>query len=143
MTGPSSFDVQRTSSCDAALVRKSGAWTLGTSFVTCTSPPNRGQSPGADGSAAIAGTHTASAAMQKTPARGPLLTLRHYRAGSGRRRANNERMHAGPAIERFLASPGLGEATRRAYRFDLEPFAAWLEKRGAALDDVDARLFSD
>jgi integrase/recombinase XerC len=47
------------------------------------------------------------------------------------------------AIERFLASPGLGEATRRAYRFDLEPFAAWLEKRGATLEDVDARLFSD
>jgi site-specific recombinase XerD len=52
-------------------------------------------------------------------------------------------MQARPAIERFLASPGLGEATRRAYRFDLEPFAAWLEKRGAELDDVDVRLFSD
>jgi integrase/recombinase XerC len=52
-------------------------------------------------------------------------------------------VQARPAIERFLASPGLGEATRRAYRFDLEPFAAWLEKRGAELDDVDARLFSD
>jgi integrase/recombinase XerC len=47
------------------------------------------------------------------------------------------------AIERFLASPGLGDATRRAYRFDLEPFAAWLDKQGATLDDVDARLFSD
>ena len=52
-------------------------------------------------------------------------------------------MQARPAIERFLASPGLGEATRRAYRFDLEPFANWLEARGAALDDVDARLLSD
>jgi len=48
-------------------------------------------------------------------------------------------MQARPAIERFLASPGLGEATRRAYRFDLEPFAAWLEERRATLDDVDAR----
>jgi integrase/recombinase XerC len=47
------------------------------------------------------------------------------------------------AIERFLASPGLGEATRRAYRFDLEPFAAWLEQRGATLDDVDAAVLSD
>ncbi len=47
------------------------------------------------------------------------------------------------AVERFLASPGLGEATRRAYRFDLEPFAAWLEQRDATLEDVDARLFSD
>ena len=52
-------------------------------------------------------------------------------------------MQARPAIERFLASPGLGEATRRAYRFDLEPFANWLEARGARLDDVDARLLSD
>jgi len=50
---------------------------------------------------------------------------------------------AGPAIDRFLASPGLAEATRRAYRFDLEPFGAWLDARGAALEDVDARLFSD
>jgi site-specific recombinase XerD len=47
------------------------------------------------------------------------------------------------AIERFLASPGLGEATRRAYRFDLEPFADWLDGRGATLEDVDARLLSD
>jgi site-specific recombinase XerD len=52
-------------------------------------------------------------------------------------------VQARAAIERFLDSPGLGEATRRAYRFDLEPFAAWLDKQGAALDDVDARLFSD
>ena len=52
-------------------------------------------------------------------------------------------MDAGPAIDRFLASPGLGDATRRAYRFDLEPLGAWLDARGAALEDVDARLFSD
>ncbi len=47
------------------------------------------------------------------------------------------------AIDRFLASPGLGEATRRAYRFDLDPLADWLEARGATLEDLDARLFSD
>jgi site-specific recombinase XerD len=47
------------------------------------------------------------------------------------------------AIDRFLASSGLSEATRRAYRFDLEPFAAWLEGRGARLDVLDARLLSD
>ena len=52
-------------------------------------------------------------------------------------------MQPRPAIERFLASPGLGEATRRAYRFDLEPFATWLERQGASLDDIDARLLSD
>src|SRR5690242_15777084 len=52
-------------------------------------------------------------------------------------------MQTRTAIDRFLASPGLGEATRRAYRFDLDPFAAWLEKQGATLEDVDARLLSD
>ena len=52
-------------------------------------------------------------------------------------------METRAAIDRFLASPGLSEATRRAYRFDLEPFAAWLEDRGAGLDGLDARLLSD
>ena len=47
------------------------------------------------------------------------------------------------AIDRFLASPALGEATRRAYRFDLDPLADWLESRGSTLEDIDARLFSD
>jgi integrase/recombinase XerD len=59
--------------------------------------------------------------------------VRHEQAG----------MDTRAAIDRFLASPGLGEATRRAYRFDLDPFAAWLEARGSALDDVDARLLSE
>jgi site-specific recombinase XerD len=57
--------------------------------------------------------------------------------------ANNDHVGVGTAVDRFLASPGLGEATRRAYRFDLDPFAAWLEGRGAALEDVDARVLSD
>jgi site-specific recombinase XerD len=47
------------------------------------------------------------------------------------------------AIERFLASPSLSDATRRAYRFDLEPFGAWLADRGLGLDDVDARVLAD
>jgi site-specific recombinase XerD len=47
------------------------------------------------------------------------------------------------AIERFLASPSLSEGTRRSYRFDLEPFAVWLGKRGTALEDVDARALAD
>ena len=47
------------------------------------------------------------------------------------------------AIERFLASPSLSEGTRRSYRFDLEPFAAWLGKRGTALEDVDARALAE
>jgi site-specific recombinase XerD len=47
------------------------------------------------------------------------------------------------AIDRFLASPGLSDATRRAYRSDLESFARWLDRRGTALDGVDARVFSE
>jgi integrase/recombinase XerC len=47
------------------------------------------------------------------------------------------------AIERFLAAPSLSGATRRAYRFDLEPFAAWLEARKLGLDDVDSRVLAD
>jgi site-specific recombinase XerD len=47
------------------------------------------------------------------------------------------------AIERFLASPSLSEATRRAYRFDLEPFADWLDARKLSLDGVDTRALSD
>ncbi len=52
-------------------------------------------------------------------------------------------METTAAIERFLASPGLSEATRRAYRFDLEPFGAWLEKRRIVLDEVDVAVLSD
>jgi site-specific recombinase XerD len=47
------------------------------------------------------------------------------------------------AIDRFLASPSLAEATRRSYRFDLEPFADWLEARRLRLDDVDVRVLAD
>ncbi len=47
------------------------------------------------------------------------------------------------AVERFLASPSLSEGTRRSYRFDLEPFAAWLDERGTELDDVDSRALAD
>jgi site-specific recombinase XerD len=47
------------------------------------------------------------------------------------------------AIERFLASPSLGETTRRAYRGDVEEFARWLSGRGIGLRDVDVRALSD
>ena len=47
------------------------------------------------------------------------------------------------AIERFLASPGLSDATRRSYRFDLEPFGAWLTTRGLKLDAVDAAILTE
>ena len=48
-----------------------------------------------------------------------------------------------PAIERFLASPALSEATRRAYRADLDEFHDWLRRRRTALERVDARTLAD
>jgi site-specific recombinase XerD len=47
------------------------------------------------------------------------------------------------ALERFLSSASLSEATRRAYRFDLEPFVAWLGARHVALEDVDVRVVAE
>ena len=47
------------------------------------------------------------------------------------------------AIDRFLASPSLADATWRSYRFDLEPFADWLEARKLGLEDVDVRVLAD
>ena len=52
-------------------------------------------------------------------------------------------METRAAVERFLDSPALSEATRRTYRVDLEHFAGWLASRGKELDDVDARVLSD
>ncbi len=52
-------------------------------------------------------------------------------------------MDTAAAIERFLASPSLAEATRRSYRFDVEEFAAWLSRRGREIDDVDVRVLAD
>ena len=47
------------------------------------------------------------------------------------------------AVERFLASPKLSEATRKAYRVDVEEFERWLGRRGSALDAVDVRVLAD
>jgi site-specific recombinase XerD len=47
------------------------------------------------------------------------------------------------AIDRFLESGGLSEATRRAYASDLRAFAEWLDLRGLPLDDVDVRVLAD
>jgi site-specific recombinase XerD len=47
------------------------------------------------------------------------------------------------AIERFLASPALSAGTRRAYGSDVRQFAAWLERRGLGLEDVDVRVLAD
>jgi site-specific recombinase XerD len=45
-------------------------------------------------------------------------------------------------IERFLASPALSDATRRAYRIDLAQFAEWLGSQGLELDDMDVRVLT-
>ena len=50
-------------------------------------------------------------------------------------------MDARTAAARFLDSPALSDATRRAYRVDVDEFCAWLDSRGTALDDVDVRMF--
>ena len=46
-------------------------------------------------------------------------------------------------VQRFLESPALAEATRRAYRVDVEEFCSWLERRGTRIQDVDVRTLAD
>jgi integrase/recombinase XerC len=52
-------------------------------------------------------------------------------------------MSADAAIERFLTSAALSDATRRAYRSDLRGFARWLDQQSLSLDDVDARVLTE
>jgi site-specific recombinase XerD len=52
-------------------------------------------------------------------------------------------VEARAAADRFLASPALSEATRRAYGSDVEEFCSWLEERGTKLDAVDVRVLAD
>jgi site-specific recombinase XerD len=47
------------------------------------------------------------------------------------------------AADRFLATPALSQATRRAYRSDVEEFCGWLEEHGTKLDAVDVRILAD
>jgi site-specific recombinase XerD len=47
------------------------------------------------------------------------------------------------AAARFLDSPALADATRRAYRVDVEEFCRWLDARGTALDEVDVRALAE
>ncbi len=51
-------------------------------------------------------------------------------------------MDADTAVDRFLASGGLSEATRRAYAVDLRDFTEWLRTTGTKVDAVDARALS-
>jgi site-specific recombinase XerD len=50
---------------------------------------------------------------------------------------------AAAEIDRFLRSPALSEATRRAYRADLDEFRDWLRRRGTPLERVDARALTE
>lgn len=50
-------------------------------------------------------------------------------------------MHADAAAAKFLDSPSLSEATRRAYRGDIEEFLAWLGDR--RLESVDVRVLAE
>jgi site-specific recombinase XerD len=52
-------------------------------------------------------------------------------------------METQAAIERFLASPALSEATRRSYRTDLEEFRTWLRRRRTPLERVNATALAD
>jgi site-specific recombinase XerD len=47
------------------------------------------------------------------------------------------------SIDRFLASPSLSDATRRAYGSDLRDFAAWLGGEGLGIEDVDTRALAE
>jgi site-specific recombinase XerD len=53
------------------------------------------------------------------------------------------RVQAQREIDRFLASPGLGEGTRRSYRGDVEEFARWLDERKVSLREVDVRVLTE
>lgn len=52
-------------------------------------------------------------------------------------------MTTATAVERFLASPSLSDATRRAYAVDVREFATWLGRRGVDVSDVDVRVLAD
>jgi site-specific recombinase XerD len=58
-------------------------------------------------------------------------------------RAHGESLAVNREIDRFLESPALSDATRRAYRVDVREFAAWLDRRGTGLQDVDVRTLAD
>ena len=52
-------------------------------------------------------------------------------------------MDARAAADRFLASPALSEATRRAYGSDVGEFCRWLETHDKSLEAVDVRVLAD
>jgi len=46
-------------------------------------------------------------------------------------------------VERFLTAPDLSEATRRAYRVDVEEFAGWLRARSISVEGLDSAMLSE
>jgi site-specific recombinase XerD len=74
-----------------------------------------------------------------------MLRAHRLKQGTGRLPGSDgerERVDARATIERFLEHGGLSSHTVRAYRSDLRSFACWLEERGLALDEVDARTLA-
>ncbi len=63
------------------------------------------------------------------------------RRGHGRREQVGVSTDA--AVERFLRAAPLGEASRRAYRVDVQEFASWLRGRGESVEDVDSRVLAE
>ena len=55
---------------------------------------------------------------------------------------NAVRVTTDAAIERFLATAGISEATRRGYATDLREFAGWFGP-DSPLEDVDVRVLAD
>jgi site-specific recombinase XerD len=53
------------------------------------------------------------------------------------------RVQAQHEIDRFLASPRLGEGTRRSYRGDVEEFGRWLDERKVSIREVDVRVLTE
>ena len=51
-------------------------------------------------------------------------------------------MDTAVAVDRFLSSPALSVATRRAYAADLRDFSRWLGEQGIGLDDLDVRVLA-
>ncbi len=47
------------------------------------------------------------------------------------------------SIDRFLASPGLSESTRRAYASDLGDFSLWLHRSSRTVEDVDVQALAE
>lgn len=64
-------------------------------------------------------------------------------AGTARGRHERRRVDTATSIDRFLASPSLSNATRRAYASDLRDFASWLRANGLRVGEVDTRALAE